>query len=87
MVEKVAVSNGTILAFSLSNQQIGLNNEPKKWFVIVPTKQIEIGFTREQEFLEYVKKLKINKIKWININNAYKQFEDTRCLPWIMGCK
>jgi preprotein translocase subunit SecF len=85
-VKNVAVINEIIMVYSISKHQVEVNKDPKKWFVIIPSKKLEIGFVNEVEFKAYLKTYGIHKIKWMDASQAYKKFEDTECLPWIKGC-
>jgi len=90
-VEKVAVSNGVIMAYSqeiinLSKQERDAGLANLHWFVIVPAGRIEIGFETEEDFLAYIKKYGIDKPVWMDTQSAYDQFRKTGCLDWIPDC-
>jgi glucan-binding YG repeat protein len=85
-VKELSVMDSLILIHSTSMHQVEVSKDPKQWFVIVPSQRIEIGFSTEEEFKTYLKHYGIKEIKWVNVNQAYEQFEKTGCLPWILGC-
>ncbi|NTW31142.1 MAG: hypothetical protein HGB12_00655 [Bacteroidetes bacterium] len=85
-VIEVEVTHDVILVRSTSTHQVMEGEKAKQWFVIIPSKKVEVGFTDETEFKDYLKLYGISVIKWIETNVAYKQFKETGCLPWIPGC-
>lgn len=91
-VEKVAVDNGIIMAYSseivdLSEQEKGAGLKALHWFVIIPSQQIETGFESEKEFLIYVHALGIKNPIWLGTDEAFQKFKNTGCLDWISDCK
>ncbi len=70
-------------------QEIDKNVDQKilNWFVIVSAQNIEIGFDREVEFLNYIQTYGVQKPNWIEPDVTYKQFSKTGCLEWIPNCK
>jgi hypothetical protein len=75
-----------IFIHSLSEHQIIDGENPKQWFLIIPSKKIELGFLNEAELKSYVEQYNIIKINWIQAQDLYNQFKDSECLPWIPGC-
>ncbi len=88
-IKKIAVEDEIILVYTNYQQEIDENIGQKNlnWFVIVPAQNIETGFDRESEFLNYIQTYGIQKPDWIEPDVAYKQFVKTRCLGWIPNCK
>lgn len=82
-VAKFTVENGVIVA--MTDKKLG--NERLQWFVIIPDKQVEVGFNNEAEFKKYIQTYNITEPSWFTTKEAYKQLKDTGCLPWIPGCK
>lgn len=83
---RVTVVNDLIMAQTEDSSDDIVDEAPLRLFVIIPSKQMEVGFSTEKEFNEYVNKCGIYKIRWWNVRDAFKKFEETDCLPWIPGC-
>lgn len=89
-LEKFAVSNGVIMAYSAYVDQKAdpyIQNSYFHWFVIIPEKQIAEGFHTEGEFRQYIQTLGIQDPEWQIPDEAYEQFKQTGCLEWIPDCK
>lgn len=88
-IKKIAIEDEIILIYTNYQQEIDKDVGQKvlNWFVIVPAQNIETGFDREAEFLNYIQTYGIQKPNWIEPDVAYKQFVKTRCLEWIPNCK
>ncbi|PQL91142.1 hypothetical protein [Apibacter adventoris] len=67
---------------------IGGEEFPKAWFIFIPEKNINKGFTTEQEFRAYLQTQGIQKeqIEWNTPKELYEQFSKTYCLSWIPDC-
>lgn len=85
-LQKIAISKGVISIYSMDNTLVTAGQEVWHWFVVFPSKKIEIGFSSEKAFNEYIKSNGITNLNWIEPNEAYHQFKKTECLPWIEGC-
>ncbi len=85
-VKDIAVSNNIIFAHSTTINPVIEGRAPLQWFVIIPSKKIEIGFSTEMELLDYVKIFGISKISWKDVNDVSEEFKSSECLPWIPGC-
>ena len=83
---EVSVVDSMIFVHTNSTGFFDGDHEPWQWFVVIPSKKIEIGFSTKKEFEKYLEQFNTREINWINIENAYYQFKDTECLPWIPGC-
>ena len=86
LIKEISVQNNIIFIHSLSEHQIIDGENPKQWFLIIPSKKIELGFLNEAELKSYVEQYNIIKINWIQAQDLYNQFKDSECLPWIPGC-
>jgi hypothetical protein len=88
-VRKLSVNKGVIMAYTPYFKQYlkdqGLKN--LYWFVIVPSKKVEIGFDNETDFHKYIQSIGIEEPVWIEPDPAFRQFEKTGCLDWIPDCK
>ncbi len=86
-VDKVAVTNGVILAHSEKASRFSSDIFTNKyWFVIIPSKNVEIGFENLAGFNSYLKEIKVNPVNWTTTSSAFNEFKKTGCLPWITGC-
>jgi hypothetical protein len=89
-LEKIAVSNGIIMAYSAyvdKDANVYIQDNYYHWFVMIPEKDIAEGFHTEDGFLQYIHALEIQSPDWQTPDEAYKQFEQTGCLEWIPDCK
>lgn len=89
-LEKFAVSNGVIMAYSAYVEEKAapyIRSNYYHWFVIIPEKKIAEGFHTEYEFLQYIQTLGIQGPDWQTPDEAYKQFKRIGCLEWIPQCK
>ena len=63
-----------------------INGEVKTeaWWVLDMKNEIEIAFTNEEEFLDYLKEKKgINNPEMIEIDKVWNQFKKEHYLPWF----
>ena len=89
-LEKIAVKNGVIMAYSSyvdTGADAYIQDNYYHWFVLIPDKKIAEGFHTEDEFREYIQTLGIQDPDWQTPDEAYKQFKQTGCLEWIPDCK
>lgn len=86
-VKKVAVQNGVLMLFTPDSNFITEGLPIYQWFVVIPEKQVEKGFETEQEFLDYLKGIGMEKPEMKDIDTLHDQFEKTKCLDWIPDCK
>jgi hypothetical protein len=89
-VESISVMDGTIAVYSSKpddNKIYNTETKKYKWFVIIPNENIEIGFTNEIDFLNYLKNYGITGVKWQEPNRIWSKFDWTWCLEWIPVCK
>lgn len=88
-LQQLAVQNGVIMAYSpYIDEQANesLQEYYYHWFVIIPDKNLEMGFDNEEAFLDYIQELGITEPEWRKPEDVFKQFEQTGCLSWIPGC-
>jgi hypothetical protein len=91
-VTEISVEKKVIMAYSpdsisLTDHAKSVGQKILYWFVIVPDKNIETGFETEEEFLNYIHTLGIEKPSWIEPDIAIQQLLKTGCLSWILDCK
>jgi hypothetical protein len=88
-VQDISVANGVIMVFTPYTPEFSENLQDKifNWFVLIPSKGIEIGFKDESDFLMYIKQYDIHEVIWQNPNSIYREFVDTGCLKWIFECQ
>src|SRR5688572_2069833 len=89
-LEKFAVSNGVIMAYSSyvdKQADAYIQDNYYHWFVLIPDKKIAEGFHTEDEFNRYIQTLGIQDHEWQAPDEAYEQFTQTGCLDWIPDCK
>ena len=88
--EKFAVNDGVIMAYSGyidEEADVYIQENFYHWFVIIPDKEITMGFHTEDEFLKYLQILSIEDIDWQTPDEAFKQFRKTGCLEWFPDCE
>jgi hypothetical protein len=56
--------------------------KPQAWFIIIPAKQIEIGFDTKELFLSYLSKLDVKNEKFYDADEVYKKFHKNNKLDW-----
>jgi hypothetical protein len=89
-LEKVSVGDGVIMAYSSyvdKQADAYIQDNYYHWFVMVPSKNITVGFHTEDEFLQYIQTLGVQDPVWQTPDKAYAKFEKTGCLDWIPDCK
>ncbi len=89
-VRKISVENGLIMVYSPHvHEQVEQNTRKYffHWFVVIPDKEIEIGFNNEDEFLKYIQQFGIQELDWREPNDIYDEYVETECLDWIPDCK
>ncbi len=88
-VEKIAVINGIIMAYSSYVDEEAdsyIQDNYYHWFVLIPDQEITKGFHTEDEFTEYIQTLGVDELDWQTPDKVYKQFKKTGCLDWIPDC-
>jgi len=51
-IDKISVLDTIILIHSSSTHQVSVKMKPKEWFVIIPSRKLEICFSSELDFKE-----------------------------------
>jgi hypothetical protein len=85
-----AVKNGVIMAYSSyvdKQADAYVQDNFYHWFVMVPAKNITMGFDTEDEFRRYIQTLGIQNPDWQKPDTAFDKFAQTGCLDWIPDCK
>ena len=88
-LEKFAVKNGVILAYSSyvdTEADTYMQKKFNHWFVTVPDKNITKGFQTEDEFNQYIQTLGIQNPDWQTPDEAFDKYFETGCLEWIPDC-
>jgi hypothetical protein len=88
-LQKFAVENGIVMAYSsYTDMQTDayIQNNFYHWFVMIPSKDIAVGFHTEDEFDQYIQTLGIQNLDWQTPDEAFDKFVDTGCLEWIPDC-
>ena len=89
-LQKFAVKSGVVMAYSSSldmQADAYIQNGFYYWFVMVPSKNITVGFHTEDEFNQYIQTLDVQNPEWQTPDAAFKKFVETGCLEWIPDCK
>lgn len=90
-LEKFAVSNGVIMAYSAyidKDADAYVLENYYHWFVIIPEKEISEGFHTEDEFNQYIQSLGITDPEWLTPDDAYEKYiKRGGCLDWIPDCE
>jgi len=91
-VRKLAVENNVIMVYTPFVEPIGpanmkIGQKVLYWFAIVPDKNIEEGFDKEADFLNYIQAYDIREPSWVEPDAAYKQLGETGCMDWIPNCR
>jgi hypothetical protein len=81
-IKTVYVENGAILLYSEKTYLDG-QDANQAWFVVVPAKHVEKGFSNENDFAEYLKSIGIRgKPILIDINKLSDYFNDHYPINW-----
>ena len=89
-LEKLSVINGVIMVYSSyvdKQADAYIQNNYYHWFVMVPSKNITVGFHTEDEFDQYIQTLGVQNPEWQTPDEAFKKFAETGCLEWIPDCQ
>jgi hypothetical protein len=89
-VEGLSVQNEVLTIYSSKPDDYNVYNTPPqlyKWFVIIPKDKIEVGFSDEIDFYNYLKNYEITEVKWQTPDQISGRYDWTWCLEWIPVCK
>jgi hypothetical protein len=83
-IKKINVIDGTIIILYCTEKALLNGREyPEVWFVIIPSKHIETGFSSHKGYTEYLEKNGIRKEpKLYTIELADDYFEDNYPINW-----
>lgn len=89
-VRKISVQDGIIMAYSPyvdDEAPQSIQDNYYQWFVVIPDREITMGFHEEDAFQEYIQTLGIQKPDWQKPFDASRQFSSTGCLDWLPDCQ
>ena len=92
-VQKIAVFENVIMVYAPDNYGYSLSKGKKDenifdWFILIPDEHLEIGFTTEAEFLDYIHWNKLGEPKWLEPVVILQKYDRIGgCLDWIPDCK
>ena len=88
-VEKISVQDGIISIYSPDPDGNYITDPNKKeyfWYILIPAKEIEKGFSDEDEFTAALAGYGIDNLKWEDPTHVAQRFYWTWCLDWIPAC-
>lgn len=88
-IRQLAVANNIIMLYTPyveHNIDQSVGQKVLHWFVISPESNIEEGFGNEDEFLNYIFQLGIQRLDWLVPNEVFEHYSRTYCLDWIPNC-
>jgi len=62
--------------------QDGRTNFPNYWFIIIPNKNLEKTFNKEEEWKSYLTSVEINSDMTVSVWILFEQFKNNSTLPW-----
>lgn len=88
-VQKIAVENGVIMVYSPYEKTVdeSVGQKVLYWFVIVPDKNIEVGFETEAELIDNIQQFGIENPLWREPGDILYEYDQTSCLDWIPDCE
>jgi hypothetical protein len=89
-VRKIAISKNVIFVFSPDSTKIASSNIKERifhYFIFIPDDHFEIGFENEDDFLDFLRKNKLEEPEWMEPLTILQKFDQSRCLDWIPRCK
>jgi hypothetical protein len=86
-VRKLSVQDGVIMAYSpYGEEQADDGMKDIHWFVVIPNKDIAMGFENENDFSEYIQQRSIQQPDWRKPDDIFNEYVETQCLDWIPDC-
>ncbi len=76
------IDNKYIVTYA-PNSVLGGEQFDEVWFIIIPEKDIEKGFTTEEKFLTYLKDTGIDHPNLTSVNELYKELGNKGYLKWF----
>lgn len=87
-VERIAVQDSLVFLYSKSTMGISDHIPIKTCFLLDPANNEEYAFNSEEDLDTYLTNSRgISYLNWIDVEDAFKKFHRTGCLPWIPGCQ
>jgi hypothetical protein len=84
-VKEINVVDSLILVYSNGGTAIKHVNYKEAWFVIIPSENIEKGFPKKEDFLDYLKAQNVTVSKLHNVDQVYDRFNETQKIDWQKG--
>jgi hypothetical protein len=82
-VKKANVIDSNILVYAVNTYLHGSDNIKEAWYVIIPTKHIEKGFGKHQEYLDYLNTIGFkNEPKLHDIDAVAEYYEHHEIIDW-----
>ncbi|WDF55238.1 hypothetical protein [Mucilaginibacter sp. KACC 22063] len=79
---KVAVKDDAIFLYNINTILDG-KDEKQSWHIIIPSKRLEKGFSKYQDYKKYLNKLNIREEpKLFNIELVASYFDDHQVMSW-----
>jgi hypothetical protein len=82
-ISELDVINSRFIATYCANCTLDGVQVDERWFIIIPEENIEIGFTKEEEFLTYLEDKGIDNPNLTDVNELYDEFVDKGYLEWF----
>ncbi len=81
-IRSINIVDGMILIYSVNSILHGID-KPETWHIIIPKKQVEKGFDKHQDYLNYLVQLGINKEpKLHDIEMVAAYFDQNNVIEW-----
>ena len=81
-VTEISVHDSVIFVYAKGGTSIRHIIYDEAWFVIIPSKNLEKGFTEKEQLLSYLKEQNISEPKLYNANNVYEKFRKEQKINW-----
>ena len=68
---------------------IGFNGRAATWHkqvILIPDRNLELGFENEVDFLDYIRQNNLNEPEWLEPLAILQKYNETGCLDWIPDC-
>ncbi len=80
---KLDVVNNRFVIIYAPNAALGGERFNEVWFIIIPEENTEIGFTKEEDFLTYLKDKGIDNPNLTDVNELYEELVNKGYLEWF----
>lgn len=81
-IKAVNVIDSAIIVHAKGEVSIKGVRYKESWFVIIPSSEIEEGFSSETEFFSYLRKAEVKFSNFHNVEDVYKIFNKNRKINW-----